>query len=215
MRPSGDLGVLVRPLVVAVLAVVTAVVAYAAAAGRMPAPGTVALAGVVAAVGVAALGLRRAAPPAPLVGVLVGQLVCHAVFAISQPVGCLKAVGHAAWAGAALAHWGASGNCAPNELLATGTPLQLTLLVVVSVVPLLLIHAVAAALSAAGINRAEDAVRCAFGLLDGVLTLIPRAVQLPVIPACPVPSPGRERLPRPQLVMLQPLVRRGPPLACA
>jgi hypothetical protein len=88
-----------RAAAVAVLAGGTTVAGHVVVTGTAPGPATVLLAVALAAVVVAAVPGRRRAQGSALGAVLLGQLVCHAVFALTLQAGCLRAVGRAAGAG--------------------------------------------------------------------------------------------------------------------
>jgi hypothetical protein len=210
VRASSDLGSAVRVPGVVALAVATTVAAHVVVTAMAPGLLVVALAAAVAGATVAALR-RVPVLSGPLAAVLAGQLACHVVLALTQPAGCLASVGRAAWAGVGLARWGVSADCDPAQLSTAGSPQQLALLAVVSVVPLLLLNVVAAVAGATGLAVLERAVDVAVALLGIVLAVLPGApLRLPVsrrprVPAAPTPRPLVARVP------LRPLVRRGPP----
>lgn len=218
VRATSDLGSALRPLAVVAVALATTVAAHVAVTAMVPGLLAVVMAAAVCAAAVAALqalprpAAGRGVRTRPLTAVLVGQLACHVVFALTQPAGCLASVGRAAWAGVGLARWGVSADCDPTQLSTAGSPQQLALVAVVSVVPLLVAHAVAAVAGAAGLSLLERAVDVAVALLGAVLVALPAVVRLPVshrprVPAAP-PLPAWL-----SLVPLRPLVRRGPPVA--
>jgi hypothetical protein len=198
-----------RPVALSVLAAVATVVAHVIVTGA--APGAMAtLTGLVLATVVAAgLDARHARS---LTVALAAQLVVHVVLAATQPVGCLQAVGRAAWAGLDLARWGASAACDPGQLLLAGSPQQVALLAVVGAVPLLAGHALAAALGAAGVDRIQASADSALTLLGAVLVVLPGPVRLPATRRL-LPARESRRVPQTSLVPVRPLVRRGPPVA--
>lgn len=195
---------LLRAGLVALPAGSTTLVAHALVTGALPAPGAV-------LAGVAAAGSLAAALPRvrPMVAVLVAQLALHAVFAVTQPAGCLQQLRRAAWAGVDLAV-GAAAGCEPAVFLTAGTPQQVALLTLLSVVPLIAAHALGAVLAASGTSRVEDAVRSVLLLAAGVLVALPRLVRVPARRRLPSPV-GSPRVPASSLVPVRPLTRRGPP----
>lgn len=201
-------GCALRPVAAPVLAAVTTVVAHWLITGVAPGPEAVLL-GLVLAGAVVTVMFGRTST-GPLAAVLVAQLVFQVVFAVMHPVGCLRAVGRAAWAGGDLVAWAVSSGCAPSQLFVAGSTQRVALVALVSVVPLLVGHVVAALVGAAGVARAEDAARAVLALLGAVLVRLPSAVRLLV--ARPLmPAPASERVLQTALTPLRSLARRGPP----
>lgn len=198
-----------RAAAIAVVAGVTTAAAHLLVTGE--GPGALALLAGVMLAGAAARGLDIRAVPR-WGTLLVAQLAVHAVLAVTQPVGCLRAVGRAAWAGADLARWGASAACDPAQLLVAGSPERTALLTVASVVLLLAGHAVTAAAGAAGVGSVERAVHCVLALVSAVLVVLPGAVRLPALRPLTA-ARGSSRVWQARLVPLRPVVRRGPPTA--
>lgn len=196
-----------RALAVTALALLTTGSAQVLVSGL--APGAAALlVGAAAALVVAALTVHRGLP----VGLLGAQLAVHGVLALTQPTGCLQAVGRAAGAGLDLAVWGAASVCGPGAGLAP--PDRLVLTAALTGVALLAAHALATLAGAAWLARlgaAVDAVRILVGAV-----LRPLVAPAPLVVARrPQPPVAADVVPLPSVLAARRVLRRGPPLVLA
>lgn len=167
----------VQALAVLFLVASTALTAHFAVAAEHPAPADVVLALALAAIvsmGVLAQGGRRAV----LSAVLVGQAAVHTTLAVAGGAaagGCVPLLARAARAGLDLAVMGLARDCSPGQVMTTGTAGNLAVMALLSALPVLIAHVVAAALGDRGL---EWGTRVGQRVLAAVTMMAPR---LPVL----------------------------------
>lgn len=204
----------VQALTVLFLVASTTLTAHFAVAARHPAPANVVLALALAAIvsmGVLARGGRRAV----LSAVLAGQAAVHTTLAVAGGAaagGCVPLLTRAARAGLDLAVMGLARDCSPGQLMSTGTAGNLAVMALLSALPVLVAHVVAAALGDRGL---EWGARVGQRVLVAVTMMAPRLPGL----ASPLVGPLLSLPVEPDVVPPNLAVvsrshrRRGPPAA--